>query len=88
MTDVPQDGTQTPEQPAEGAQTPAPVEEVHGRIAEAAHRLVTTLEGIYEDTNLRGEVVAAKNELRDLLHRLEGDIQGTPAEAPAPGEGQ
>ena len=68
--------------PAETPEAAAPdaTAEVHSRIADAAHRFVVAVENIYDDTNLRGEVVAAKNEVRDLLARLEGDVKGTPTE--------
>lgn len=60
----------------------AATEEVHGRIVDSAQRLVQSIENIFEDTNLRGEIVAAKNELKDLLERLKGDVQGTPTPTP------
>jgi hypothetical protein len=72
---------------APGTPEPAPgagSADVRAELEQAARALVDTLEGIYDDSGLRGEVVAAKARVRDLLNRLEGKTTPEPVPTPAP----
>jgi hypothetical protein len=83
---APDEAPAAPEPEAEtAAPAPAPgadTEAVHAELVSAARALVEAIEGIYEDSGLRGEVVAAKGRVRDLLKRLEGTPEPEPTPTP------
>jgi pyruvate/2-oxoglutarate dehydrogenase complex dihydrolipoamide acyltransferase (E2) component len=74
-------------EPAPETSEPAPgagTEDVHTELVAAARALVDAIEGIYDDSGLRGEVVTAKTRVRDLLNRLEGKPAPVATPEPAP----
>ena len=70
-----------PAAPAEGA-----AQQIHDSIVDEADKLVKAIEGIFEDTNLRGEIATAKNSLKALLARLEGHKQQVQGSTPTEGQ--
>jgi hypothetical protein len=85
---APTEAPAAPEPEQEPAATPpapgAGTEDVHTELVAAARALVDAIEGIYDDSGLRGEVVTAKTRVRDLLNRLEGKTAPEPVPTPEP----
>jgi hypothetical protein len=76
MTDTPQETTEDPQATQPPEPTADVTEQLHGHLIDAAKKLVGAIEGIYSDDQIRGDVVTAKNALKDILARVEQDATG------------